>query len=105
MANSVLPTPVGPRKINEPTGLFGSCNPDRERRTAFATAFTASPWACDGKIYCLSEDGETFVVQAGPEFKLLGSHPLDQMTLATPAIARDSLFIRTFSDLWRIQGR
>ncbi len=77
----------------------------RQRICPESAAFTASPWACDGKIYCLSEDGETFVIQAGPEFKLLARHHLNQMTLATPAIARDSLFIRTLTDLWRIQGR
>src|SRR5205085_164623 len=32
--SSVLPTPVGPRKINEPIGRFGSCKPARARRTA-----------------------------------------------------------------------
>jgi len=77
----------------------------RQRLSASATAFTASPWVCDGKIFCMSEDGETFVVQAGPEFKLLGSNRLDGMTLATPAVAGDSLVIRTFSKLWRIQNQ
>src|ERR671933_485919 len=31
-ASSVLPTPVGPRKTNEPIGRFGSCSPVRARR-------------------------------------------------------------------------
>ena len=44
LANSVLPTPVGPKKINDPTGLFGSCNPARLRLTASQTAPTASFW-------------------------------------------------------------
>ena len=43
-AVSVLPTPVGPRKIKEPIGRFGSCNPARERRTALATA--CKPSSC-----------------------------------------------------------
>ena len=42
--NSVFPTPVGPRKINEPIGLFSSCNPARARRTAFETARIAECW-------------------------------------------------------------
>ena len=50
--------------------------------------FTASPWAYDGKVFCLNEDGDTFVVQAGPEFKVLGKNRLDEMCLATPALAR-----------------
>ena len=41
-ANSVLPTPVGPRNMNEPIGRFGSCNPARARLTAVETARTAS---------------------------------------------------------------
>ena len=43
-AVSVLPTPVGPRKMNEPMGRLGSCKPLRERRTALATASRASFW-------------------------------------------------------------
>ena len=41
-AVSVLPTPVGPRKINDPIGRFGSLSPARDRRIAFATALSAS---------------------------------------------------------------
>jgi len=65
-------------------------------------AFTSSPWAYNGKIFCLSEDGDTFVVQAGKEYKLLGKNSLDEMCMATPAIARGSLIIRTASKLYRI---
>ncbi len=43
-ASSVLPTPVGPRKMNEPMGRFGSLSPARARMTASATACTASSW-------------------------------------------------------------
>ena len=43
-ASSVLPTPVGPRKTNEPTGRLASLRPARERRMARATALTASSW-------------------------------------------------------------
>jgi outer membrane protein assembly factor BamB len=69
-----------------------------------ATAFTASPWAYDNKVFCLSEDGDTFVFQAGPEYKLIGKNSLDEMCMTTPAIARDSLIIRTMSKLYRIQN-
>jgi outer membrane protein assembly factor BamB len=67
-----------------------------------ATAFTSSPWAAGGKVFCLSEDGDTFVFQAGPEYKLLGKNSLDEMCLATPALARGSLLIRTESKLYRL---
>ena len=73
------------------------------QRVAAGTSFAASPWAYNGKIFLLSEDGDTSVVQAGPEFKLLGTNSLNEMTMATPAVAGGSLFIRTQSKLYRIE--
>jgi outer membrane protein assembly factor BamB len=70
------------------------------KRRLGASAFTASPWAYGGKVFCLSEDGETFVIAAGKEFKVLGRNPLEEMALATPAIAGGSLFVRTRSKLY-----
>ena len=72
------------------------------RRLEIGNGFTASPWAYNGKLFLLSEDGETYVVKAGTEFEILHKNPLNEMTLATPAIARGSLFIRTQSKLYRI---
>ena len=66
--------------------------------------FTASPWAYNGKVFALSEDGDTYVIQAGPEFKVLGKNSLDEMALATPAVARGSLIVRTASKLYRISN-
>lgn len=63
-------------------------------------AFTASPWAYGGKVFCLSEDGETFVVRAGKEFKVLGRNPLEEMALASPAVAGGALFVRTRSKVY-----
>ena len=42
LANSDLPTPVGPKNKNDPAGRFGFFNPTFERLTALTTAFTAS---------------------------------------------------------------
>jgi outer membrane protein assembly factor BamB len=77
----------------------------RQRITSEASAFTSSPWAYNGKVFALSEDGDTFVMQAGPEFKLLGKNSLNEMALATPAISRGSLFIRTSTKLYRISRK
>ncbi|MGH8247730.1 MAG: PQQ-binding-like beta-propeller repeat protein, partial [Gammaproteobacteria bacterium] len=74
----------------------------KQRIDPTASAFTASPWAANGKIFALSEDGDAFVIQAGPEFKVLGKNSLDEMCMATPAITRGSLLIRTASHLYRI---
>ena len=72
------------------------------QRVAVGTGFSASLWAYNGKIFALSEDGDTYVIQAGPDFEILGKNSLDEFTMATPAIARGSLIIRTASNLYRI---
>ena len=77
----------------------------RQRVTADASGFTASPWAYNGRIFAMSEEGDTFVIQAGPSFKVLGKNSLNEMTLATPAIARGSLIIRTATKLYRISNK
>jgi outer membrane protein assembly factor BamB len=70
-----------------------------------ARAFTSSPWAYQDKVFCLSEDGDTFVVQAGPQFKLLRTNSVGELCLATPAIAGRSLILRTENQLFRIENR
>ena len=72
------------------------------RRLEIGNGFTASPWAYNDRIFLLSEDGETFVVRAGPEFEILHTNPLNEMTLATPAVANGSLILRTRTKLYRI---
>jgi outer membrane protein assembly factor BamB len=67
-----------------------------------AGAFTASPWAYDGKLFAMSEDGVTYVIQAGPEFKVIGRNALDEFTMASPALHQGSVIIRTASALYRI---
>jgi outer membrane protein assembly factor BamB len=74
--------------------------PVYEKQRLGAGAFTASPWAYGGKVFCLSEDGDTFVIQAGRDFKVLGRNRLEEMTLATPALAHGCLFLRTESKLY-----
>lgn len=66
-------------------------------------SFTSSPWAYNGKIFCLSEQGETYVLEAGPEFKLLHQNSLGEMCMSLPAILDDSIVIRTISKLYRIK--
>ncbi|HKB37422.1 MAG TPA: PQQ-binding-like beta-propeller repeat protein [Gemmataceae bacterium] len=70
-----------------------------------ARSFTSSPWAYDDKIFCLDEDGKTFVVQAGPEFKLLGKNELNEMFWSSPAIAGGALFLRGVDTLYCIRQK
>jgi putative pyrroloquinoline-quinone binding quinoprotein len=74
----------------------------RQRIAEDASGFSASPWAYNGKIFALSEDGDTFVIAAGPEFKLIGKNSIGERTLATPAVVGNSLIIRTASNLLKI---
>ncbi|HND52759.1 MAG TPA: PQQ-binding-like beta-propeller repeat protein [Pirellulaceae bacterium] len=67
-------------------------------------AFTSSPWASGNRIYCLNEDGVTFVIKAGDQFELLQTNKLqdDDMGMATPAIVGDRLLIRTATRVYCI---
>ena len=56
-------------------------------------------------MFCLSEEGQTFVVAAGDTFKLLHVNPLDEMAQATPAIVGDRLLLRTEGRLYSIRRR
>ncbi len=72
------------------------------KRVPKPATFSASPVAYDGKLFLTSEDGETFVIQAGKEHVVLGSNSLDEAAYASPAIAGGRLYIRTAGHLWAI---
>ena len=74
----------------------------KQRIDPAAGAFTSSPWASNGKIFCLSEDGDTYVIQTGKDYKLVGKNSLDEMCMATPALAQGSIILRTATQLYRI---
>ena len=74
---------------------------DRERLPD-GLAFTASPWAAGGNIFCLNESGVCYVIRAGDKFELLRTNKLsdDDMCMATPAMAGDRLLIRTAARIY-----
>jgi outer membrane protein assembly factor BamB len=61
--------------------------------------FSASPVAFDGKVFFTNDDGETFVLRAGPQFELLHSNRLGEYTLASPALVDGRWYIRTDRNL------
>jgi outer membrane protein assembly factor BamB len=63
---------------------------------------TASPVLIDGKIYAVTEDGDTYVFPAATSFKQLGKSSLGERVLASPAVADNRLFIRGESHLFCI---
>ncbi|HAV63633.1 MAG TPA: serine/threonine protein kinase [Verrucomicrobiales bacterium] len=72
---------------------------DRERFPVGAS-FTASPWAYNGRVFCLNEAGQTYVLTAGRKFNLEHTNDLDGLCLATPAIVDGKLLIRTATQLY-----
>jgi len=65
--------------------------------------FSASPVGADGRIYLLSEEGETVVLQAGKKFVVLSRNPLNEVCRASPAIAAGRIFIRSEQHLFAIR--
>ena len=57
---------------------------------------------CAGYVHALNENGTTLVFAAGDTYAELGKNTLDEMSLATPAVADPSLFLRTQTKLYRI---
>jgi hypothetical protein len=52
----------------------------------------------------LDEDGLTFIVQAGPTFKVLGKNKLDEMFWSSPAVADGALLLRGVDNLYCIKA-
>ena len=73
------------------------------RRIRVGASFTSSPWAYNGKIFALSEQGDTYVIRAGREYEVIGVNSLDEMAMASPAIVGDRLLIRTSSKVYSIR--
>ncbi|REJ74482.1 MAG: hypothetical protein DWQ36_20485 [Acidobacteria bacterium] len=111
-AGTYIPTPVayqGSLWVVYDKGIFARYDAKtgemlyRSRIDGSAGAFTASPWAYRDRIFAIDEDGTTFVFGTGDEFEQLASNPLEEMVLATPAMAGDRLLIRTRGHLYSIR--
>jgi outer membrane protein assembly factor BamB len=74
-------------------------------RLSGARGFTSSPWAYEGKVFCLADDGETYVVQAGSEFKQLGKNTTSGMCWSSPAVSGGALYLRTVDYLFCIKDK
>ncbi len=62
--------------------------------------YSASPVAGDGKIFMVSGSCKVTVLKAGAQWEILATNDLDEECWATPAIAGNSLFIRTKGTLY-----
>ncbi|HEU4933162.1 MAG TPA: PQQ-binding-like beta-propeller repeat protein, partial [Pyrinomonadaceae bacterium] len=71
-------------------------------RIPIPATFTASPVAFEGKILMTSEDGDTFIVKAGPKHEILGTNSVGEPVYASPAIADGHIFIRGEKNIYCI---
>jgi outer membrane protein assembly factor BamB len=85
-------------KYNGVLNVFDAKTGERkyqERLAGGTAAFTASPVANDGKVYLANEDGQVFVIKAGPVYELVSMNDMGSSVLATPAISEGRLLFRT----------
>jgi len=74
-----------------------------EKQRIETGTYSSSPLLADGKLYCISEEGTTTVVKAGPAFEILNVNKLDSHTLASPVAVDSQIFIRTGNYLYCIE--
>ncbi len=63
----------------------------------------ASLWADEERVFILDENGTTHMVQAGPEFKLLGANKIEDLFWSTPTISGDALILRGVEKMYCIR--
>jgi outer membrane protein assembly factor BamB len=68
-------------------------------------AFSGSPICIQDKLYCVTEDGQVVVLQAGPEFQELGRTSLGDDCHSTPAVAAGTLYFHTFRHLIAVRSQ
>jgi outer membrane protein assembly factor BamB len=71
-------------------------------RERFGGVFSASPVGAEGRVYRVNEHGETFVLAATRELKILERNKLDERILASPAISDGRIFLRSGNHLLAI---
>ncbi len=82
--------------------VIDATNGERTHQERIGGVYSASPVAGDGRVYLLSEDGETIVVSAGRTPRILARNRLTARQLASPAVSGGRLFIRSDSTLYAI---
>ena len=71
-------------------------------RVGMGGAFSASPVAADGRLYAASEDGEIYVVTAGPGLTQIARNDMNEVIMATPAISDGMIVVRTLGHVYGI---
>lgn len=108
---SYMPTPIvyhGILYVLANNGVLDAYRVDtgeeiyRQRLPVVGSGYSASMVAADGRLYLSSEDGDILVVAAGREFRLLGTNPIGEPLMATPALADGVMYVRSSGSLFAI---
>jgi outer membrane protein assembly factor BamB len=105
-----VPTPVtnGPlASLWEDKGVITCINTEGKQvwRNRVDGNFSGSPVRVGNFLYCLAEDGDCFVVEAGPKFNLVSRIPTGETSRSTPSVSDGILYLRTDSHLISLGGR
>lgn len=73
------------------------------KRLPAPARFMASPVAFNDKILLTSEDGDTYVVKAGPVHEVAGKNSIGEPVFSSMALAGDSIYLRAEKHLYRIR--
>ncbi|HJQ67606.1 MAG TPA: PQQ-binding-like beta-propeller repeat protein [Blastocatellia bacterium] len=76
-----------------------------QARLPVPAQFTASPVAFDGKLLIISEDGDGFVLRAGPKPDVLSVNSMGEPVYASPAISGGRIFLRGATHLYCISSK
>src|SRR5438477_9981287 len=66
--------------------------------------YAASPVYADGRLYFFSQDGTTTALKPGRTFEVLATKPLANGFMASPAVSGKAFYLRTKTDLYRIES-
>jgi len=74
-------------------------------RERIGAKFHSSPIRVGDKLYCISQDGDVFVVATGEQYKLISKVALGEGSRATPAVSDGVMYLRTESQLFSLGGK
>ena len=52
------------------------------------------------KLYVTNQGGQTLILSAKPDFDVLTTNPVNEMTRGSPAFSDGQVFLRTYEHLW-----
>src|SRR5579862_2159856 len=77
----------------------------QQRLGGGTTGFTSSAVAAGNRLYITTEDGHTYVLAKGGEYKVLSENELGETVMATAAISGDVLYMRGRKHLFAIAAK